>query len=52
MDTNGAPAPALDLEPAARQMAGLAAAVEDRRLTGPTPAPTTRYVSCSPISPG
>ncbi|MFD9424825.1 MULTISPECIES: TIGR03086 family metal-binding protein [unclassified Streptomyces] len=32
-------APALDLEPAARQIAALLDSIEDRRLAGPTPCP-------------
>lgn len=34
-----APAPALDLEPAARRIAGLLGSVDDGRLGGPTPCP-------------
>ncbi|NEE58477.1 TIGR03086 family protein, partial [Streptomyces sp. SID8455] len=34
-----APAPALDLEPAARRISGLLGAIDDGRLGGPTPCP-------------
>ncbi|WP_069169533.1 TIGR03086 family metal-binding protein [Streptomyces griseus] len=39
MDTHSGTTPVIDLEPAAREMGALAAAVDDRRLTGPTPCP-------------
>ncbi|GHA88695.1 MULTISPECIES: TIGR03086 family metal-binding protein [Streptomyces] len=39
MDTHSGTAPALDLEPAARQMGELMDAVDDRQLSGPTPCP-------------
>lgn len=39
MDTQNGTTPTLDLEPAARQIAGLLDGIEDRYLTDPTPCP-------------
>ncbi|MEU9092191.1 TIGR03086 family metal-binding protein [Streptomyces sp. NPDC048428] len=39
MDTQTNSAPRLDLEPAARQIAGMLDAIDDARLAGPTPCP-------------
>lgn len=39
MNTQTNPAPLLDLEPAARQISGMLDAIDDARLTGPTPCP-------------
>lgn len=39
MDTHSETAPALDLEPAARQIGSLIGSVDDRQLSGPTPCP-------------
>lgn len=39
MDTQTNSAPLLDLGPAARQIAGMLAAIDDARLPGPTPCP-------------
>ncbi|WP_406090831.1 TIGR03086 family metal-binding protein [Streptomyces sp. NBC_01013] len=39
MDTQTNPSPLLDLEPAARQIAGMLDTIDDARLSGPTPCP-------------
>ncbi|WP_405387521.1 TIGR03086 family metal-binding protein [Streptomyces sp. NBC_01102] len=39
MDTHSGTAPALDLEPAARQIGELIRSLDDRQLSGPTPCP-------------
>lgn len=39
MNTQTNPTPPLDLEPAARQIAGMLDAIDDTRLSGPTPCP-------------